>query len=58
MDEERGPPRFLSRMRSLPARGRRSSMKVAAEIARSGPEIPEEAGNSLGDHFRLLLGRR
>lgn len=43
MDEERGPPPFQSRMLSLPARGRRSSMKEAAEIARSGLQIPEEA---------------
>lgn len=48
MDEEYSSPRFLSLMLSPPARGRRSSMKVAAEIARSGLEIPEEAGQLSG----------
>lgn len=43
-------------MRSDAARGRRSSAEEASEIARSGLAIPEEAGNSPGDHFRLRLG--
>lgn len=47
-DEEPGPPRFLSRMRSLPARGRCSSVEEADELARSGLEIPEEAGQLSG----------
>jgi hypothetical protein len=43
--------------RSVPARGRRSSAEEASEVARCGLAIPEEAGSSPGDHFRLQLGR-